>query len=78
MSKSITVRDVPDETSEELASRAALTGRSLQEYLRARLIELAQSPDAEVLMARTRARKAATGGSLTADRILDARDADRR
>ncbi len=78
MPRSITVRDVPDETSDELASRAALTGRSLQEYLRARLIELARSPDAEVLMAKVRARKAATGGSLAAGRLLDARGADRR
>lgn len=78
MAKSITIRDVPDETSEELAARAALTGRSLQEYLRARLIELAQAPDAEVWLARVRARKAATGGSISADRILAYRDADRR
>lgn len=78
MPKSITIRDVPDETSDELAARAALTGRSLQEYLRARLIELAEAPDAEVLMARARARKAATGSSaLSAERILAYRDADR-
>lgn len=78
MSKSITIRDVPDETSEELAARAALTGRSLQEFLRARLVELAQAPDAEVLMARIRNRKAATSSSTSADRILAQRDADRR
>lgn len=78
MAKSITIRDVPDETSEELAARAALTGRSLQEYLRARLVELAQAPDAEVWLARVRARKAVTGGSISADRILAYRDADRR
>jgi plasmid stability protein len=76
--KSITVRDVPDETAEELAARAALTGRSLQEYLRARLIELAQAPDAEALMARVRARKAATARSISPERILEHRDADRR
>ena len=35
---------------DELASRAALTGRSLQEYLRAELVELARQPDAEVLI----------------------------
>jgi len=35
MAKPITIRDLPDETSDELAARAALTGRSLQEYLRA-------------------------------------------
>jgi len=77
MSKSITIRDVPDETSEELAARAALTGRSLQEYLRARLVELANTPDAEVWMARVRARKRATGGSMNVDRVLADRDADR-
>lgn len=78
MAKSITIRDVPDETSDELAARAALTGRSLQEYLRARLVELADAPEAAVLVARIRARKAATGGSIDADRILRHRDADRR
>ena len=78
MATSITVRDVPDETRDELAARAALSGRSLQEYLRARLVELAASPDAEALVARMRARKAATGTSLPAERILAHRDAGRR
>ena len=77
MARSITIRDVPDETGDELAARAAATGRSLQEYLRARLIELARVPDAEVWMARVQARKAATGGSLTPEQILRHRDADR-
>lgn len=77
MAKSITIRDVPDETSAELAARAALTGRSLQEYLRSRLVELASTPDPEVWMARVRARKIATGGSINVDRILAHRDADR-
>ena len=78
MSMSITVRDVPDETRNELAARAALTGRSLQEYLRAKLIELAGRPDAEALVARIRARKAAHPVSLTAEQILAFRDEDRR
>ena len=47
MSVSITVRDVPEQTRNELAARAALAGRSLQEYLRAKLIEIAGQPDAE-------------------------------
>lgn len=78
MSMSITVRDVPEETRDELASRAALTGRSLQEYLRAKLIELARQPDAEALVARMRSRKAASGSAVPADRIIAHRDADRR
>ncbi len=78
MTKSITIREVPDETSEELAARAALTGRSLQEYLRAHLVELAEAPDAEVLLARVRARKNTTASALTVDKILEHRDAGRR
>lgn len=72
------MRDVPEQTRDELASRAALTGRSLQEYLRAKLVELAGQPDAEVLIARVRARKAASTSVLPAERILGYRDEDRR
>ncbi len=75
---SITIRDVPDEARDELASRAAGSGRSLQEYLRAELIELARRPDAQTLVARIRDRKARTGAELSATRILAGRDADRR
>jgi len=78
VSTSITVRNVPDQTRDELASRAALTGRSLQEYLRAKLMELASQPDAEVLIARVRMRKEANPSSLPRDRILAYRDEDRR
>lgn len=78
MGTSITVRDVPDETRDELASRAARSGRSLQEYLRMQLVELARRPDAEALMSRVRERKQRTGSQLSAAEILTARDADRR
>ena len=78
MPKSITIRDVPDETAAELAARAAATGRSLQEYLRGRLVDIAARPDPEVMLARLRARKAATGGTLSGSEILGHRDADRR
>lgn len=77
MPKSITIRDIPDRTSDELAARAASSGRSLQEYLRARLVEMAETPDAETWVARVRARKGATGGSFDAESILGHRDADR-
>lgn len=78
MSTSITVRDVPDQTRNELAARAAVTGRSLQEYLRAKLIDLARQPDAETLVARVRARKDAHPATLPAEQILAYRDEDRR
>lgn len=75
---SITIRDVPDPTRDELASRAARSGRSLQEYLRIQLIELAGRPDAAALRARIRDRKDRTGTRLTPKEILELRDADRR
>lgn len=78
MAKSITIRDVPQQTRDELAARAARSGRSLQEYLRAQLIELARRPDPEALFARIRGRKASTASRLSRKRILSHRDADRR
>lgn len=77
MTKSITIRDVPNETHAELAARAARTGRSLQEYLRTRLIELAEKPDPEALLARARERKRRSGLRLPREEILAHRDADR-
>lgn len=78
MAKSITIRNVPERTANELAARAAATGRSLQEYLRAQLVEFAARPDPEALVARLRARKDSTGSLLSAQEILVHRDADRR
>jgi len=75
---SITVRNVPDEVRDELASRAARAGRSLQEHLRAELIELASKPTVDELVATVRARKQATGSRLSATRILAHRDEDRQ
>lgn len=78
MGVSITIRDVPDETRDELASRAALSGQSLQEYLREALIDLARKPDAAALMASVRRRKHGTRARLPAARILALRDAARQ
>lgn len=78
MPTSITIRDVPDDVRDELAARAARSGRSLQEFLRGELIELARKPDPEALLARARERAARTGSRLSADAILAHRDAERR
>jgi len=75
---SITVRNVPDEVRDELAARAARAGRSLQEHLRAELIELASKPTVDEFVATVRARKQATGSRLSATRILAHRDEDRQ
>ncbi|MDP8969076.1 MAG: hypothetical protein M3N52_00900 [Actinomycetota bacterium] len=77
MPTSITIRNVPDDVRDELAARAARAGRSLQEHLRAELIELARRPTVDELLERVRARKAATGTRLAADEILAHRDAGR-
>lgn len=78
MSVAITIRDVPDETRDELAARAARAGKSLQEYLRAMLVDAAARPPVADVISRARARVHATGVRVDAESILAARDADRR
>lgn len=78
MSRSITIRDVPDPTCDELSARAAAKGRSLQAYLRRYLIDLAGRPDAEALLRQIAHRKAQAGSRLSSADILRYRDADRR
>jgi len=74
----ITVRDVPAEIRDELATRAARSGRSLQEYLRQHLIEVARRPDADTVVERVRARVELTGSPVTAADIVRWRDEERR
>ena len=76
MPVSMTIRDVPDEIRDELAARAARAGQSLQEYLRAQLVALAQRPSPEQLWDRVEHRVRATGTRLPAEVILEERDAD--
>lgn len=78
MSVAVTVRNLPEEVRDELAARARRNGQSLQEYLRAMLIETASRPSLDDVIARARTRVEATGSRLDADEILAARDADRR
>ena len=78
MPKSITIRDVPDGTHDELAARAARSGRSLQEYLRRQLIEMASKPDLASVIERIERRQPAGGPSLPVSSILSYLDQDRR
>lgn len=73
----ITIRDVPTETRDELAARAAATGRSLQEYLRSTLVALADRPSPEAWVARARVRVKEQSSSLPAEAILRFRDEGR-
>lgn len=73
----MTIRDVPDDTRDELAARAARAGQSLQEYLRAQLDELARRPSPDDLWDRVEHRVRATGTRLPAAEIVELRDDDR-
>lgn len=77
MAVAVTVRNVPNEVRNELASRAALKGWSLQEFLLQELVELSKRPDREVLVARLRANSAGHA-RVSVSEIVAARDADRR
>jgi plasmid stability protein len=74
---SIQVKDVPAETHAVLRRRAATAHQSLQEYLRARLIEEAATLTVDEILERAGTR---TGGSVTfVDAVeLIREDRDRR
>ena len=74
----ITIREVPENVRDELAARAALQGKSMQEYLRAELERLAARPSVDTWLEQVRKRKRASGIRVSSGQILKARDADRR
>lgn len=74
----LTIRDVPDQVRDELAARAALQRKSMQEFLRGELEKIASRPSLEVWLQTVRERKSAAGSRVDADTILQARDADRK
>lgn len=74
----LTIRDVPDQVRDELAARAALQRKSMQEFLRGELEKIASRPSLEVWLQTVRERKDAAGTRVDTETILRARDADRR
>jgi hypothetical protein len=74
----ITIRDVSEKARDELAARAALQGKSMQEYLRAELERLASRPSPEAWLEQVRRRKRASQTRVAARQIVEDRDADRR
>jgi plasmid stability protein len=74
----ITIRNVPEEVRDELASRAALQHQSMQEYLRGELERIASRPTAETWLKSVRERKSAAGTRISAKKILNARATDRK
>ena len=78
MSVQITIRNVSNEVRNELAARAARSGKSMQEYLREELERLARRPSLDEWLSRVRRRKGLTRRKVGADVILAHRDADRQ
>ncbi|CAN5524153.1 hypothetical protein BH10ACT7_BH10ACT7_11610 [soil metagenome] len=77
MTVSITIRDVPNDTRDVLAARAARSGRSLQEFLSLHLRELAEKPDLDAAVAQIRSR-ARNYPEMKTSNLLDDIAADRR
>ncbi len=78
MTVQLTIRDVPAKVRDELAARAALQGKSMQEYLRAELERLAARPSVDAWLEQVRRRKRAAQARVPAAQILKDRDTDRR
>ncbi len=74
---SITIRNVPDDARDELASRPPLRAGRCR-VLRTELIALAARPSVEAWLESVRDRKRATATTLSAVDILDDLGADRR
>lgn len=74
----ITIRSVPENVRDELAARAALQHKSMQEFLRAELERIASRPSRDAWLKAVAERKQAAGTRVKAARILRARDAERR
>ena len=75
----ITIRNVPQETRDVLAARAAAAGQSLQEYLFAELERMAGSPTIDEWISRLEHRRApAPEPAIGHDEIVDWIDDGRR
>ena len=73
----ITIPGVPEEVRDELAVRAALQRKSMEEFLRGELEGIASRPSVGAWLQGVRARKGVTGTRVPPSAILRARDAER-
>jgi antitoxin FitA len=69
----VQVRDVPDDVHRRLKAQAAMAGQSLNEFLLARMKDIASVPTVSELAARIQARSPYDGPS-SADVIREERD----
>lgn len=78
MTVNITVRHVALKVRNELASRAALEGQSLQGYLRSQLEALAQRPTTKQWIEQVRKRKQRSAIEVSTQEVLRQLAEDRR
>jgi antitoxin FitA len=78
MSAQITIRDVSEKVRDELAARAALQGKSMQEFLHAEMRRMVARPSIEAWLQQARRRKRAAQSQVSVEEILNNRDGDRR
>ena len=78
MSVQITIRGVPDEVRNELAARAAMQRKSMQEFLLGELERIASRPTVGAWLRGVRDRKEISATEVGAAAILRERDTDRR
>lgn len=76
----ITIRNVPQDVRTRLATRAAASGQSLQEYLLAELTSMSGRPAMTDVLAGLRARVSGSGTNIGAEEIVEIirRDRDDR
>ena len=73
----ITIKNVPEEVRDELAARAALQRKSMQQFLLEELEWIASRPSATEWVREVREWKKTHGIDVPVSAILNARDADR-
>jgi antitoxin FitA len=62
----INIRDVPEKVRDEIAARAALQGKSMQEFMRAELERLVARPSIDAWLQQVRKRKGTMRTRLSA------------
>jgi antitoxin FitA len=76
MSVQITIHDVSEKVRDELAARAALQGKSMQEFLHAELQRMAARPSIDAWLQQVRRRKRAAQRRVSVETILGNREPD--
>jgi plasmid stability protein len=74
MSRTVQIRDVPDEVHRTLRARAAAAGQSLSAYLLAELTKVAERPPVADVLARAGARHGGAGTGQVVAAVRSGRD----